>query len=169
MNILLIFFLLIETILSFRTNDFCFLDKSIQKQVVCTKQQCGFDLCSSDEQSCKQINDWYHISQKFISLMNIKKEIRTFYEFLQGIKDCKPREYVSIKKQVCLFEEACATTLKLKQVLNTTMTMPKKCSCKGNLKFKCGKSYCTNNKYTCSKILRSQYDSSYLRAAINKC
>jgi len=98
MNILLIFFLLIETILSFRTNDFCFLDKSIQKQVVCTKQQCGFDLCSSDEQSCKQINDWYHISQKFISLMNIKKEIRTFYEFLQGIKDCKPREYVSIKQ-----------------------------------------------------------------------
>jgi hypothetical protein len=174
---LLMFILLIKLISSFKPSYFCILNQKIQNEVVCKKQQCGFDLCSIDKTSCKNLNNWYGqcINNKdhklFLTNVTINK-IEYFNKFLEEIKECNPNEYISFKKQVCSIKETCQfkQQYELSQLLKPFKLKfkVKPCGCFGKLKFKCGKYYCSDNKYTCNIILKSMIDSTHL-SFINKC
>jgi len=152
-NSIIFYFLLIQVALSLKSNDFCFLNQKNQQLLSCNKQQCGYDLCSPNLNACNLINEWNSISQRFAFLVNIKKELQIFFDFLENIQECKPSQYTNISKQVCSIEEKCKLN-GLKQVLKSASKTPKQCVCTGKLRFVCGKHYCSNNKYTCEKALK---------------
>ena len=162
--------------LNLKANDFCFLSKNLPKQIACKSQQCRTDLCAIDKKTCKYINDWYLVVEKYISGLNIRKNTQKFSEFLkesfESIKECKPSEYIDLNKQVCSIKESCQfnQNYKLSQLLKPFKLKfkIKPCACLGKLKFKCGKYYCSKNKYTCNSILKSIIDSTYL-SFISKC
>jgi hypothetical protein len=158
--IFIILFLINQMTLSIKPNDFCLLNKDIYEKVICKKQQCGFDLCSKDKESCKNLNTWYMIVKTY---MNPKKYI----EYLENIKECEPNMYTSLKENVCSIKIACKFYEQYKH-RKANKSARKLCACSGELNFKCGKNYCTNNKITCTKLNESLVDSTYLKY-INKC
>jgi len=167
---------MIKLILSIKPTYFCILNEKIQDEVVCKKQQCGFDLCSIDQRSCKILNYWYRLYEKQNANLNLNNEtinlVEYFSEFLEEIKECNLNEYTSLKNQVCSIKETCQFNqqYELSQLLKPFKLKfkVKPCACFGKLKFKCGKYYCSDNKYTCNIILKSIIDSTYL-SFISKC
>jgi len=144
---------------SIKPNDFCLLKLEIHEQVVCKKQQCGFDLCSDDEETCKKLNEWYTIVGNY---MDPKKYIQYF----EDIKECKPNEYIKLKGSVCSIKNVCKFYEQFKR--RNQLLKHDQCICSGNLSFKCAKNYCTDNRHTCSKVILFLNDSTYLKH-INKC
>ena len=166
---LIINILTIGFTLSIKPSDFCFLKLEIHQQVVCKKQQCGYDLCSKDEHSCKSLNDWYMLINNYNSYLNTK-DPNKYIKLIQNIKECKPNEYITLNKNVCSIKNNCEfyEQYKLRQLFKAVTLKYKQCLCSGKLSFKCGNYYCTYNKQTCSKLINFLNDSTYLKQ-IKKC
>jgi len=173
--LLKIYLLLVLMTLNLKANDFCFLSKNLPKQIACKSEQCRTDLCAIDKKTCKYINDWYLVVEKYISGLNIRKNTQKFSEFLkesfESIKECKPSEYIDLNKQACSIKESCQfnQNLKLIQLLKPSkLIMPKRCACSGKFSFKCGKYICSDDEKTCNKSFKFLKDMSYIKN-LKKC
>jgi hypothetical protein len=166
--------LFIQKTFSIQPNNFCILNKKIQKQVVCNKQQCGYDLCSNDEKSCKNLNKWYTFVYNMLMIKKVadqyEKEMEKFDQFFGFIKECKPNQYITLNKQVCSIQEICYLNKKyeLRQLLKPSNLKIKPCACLSKLKFRCENNYCSDSKHTCNKANNTLTDLAYLNQ-INKC
>jgi len=154
--IIIIIFNLTVISLSMTPNDFCILNVKIQKNAICMKVQCDFDLCSSSKKLCNKIMVyWYMLPENFYD----------------NINDCKSNEYVSTRNQICSIKETCKfyRQYELRQLLKPFNKLnAKPCACLSKLKYKCGENYCTDSKQSCTKLIHSLTSFAYVKH-INKC
>ena len=163
-SILIVFLLMTQTLQSMKQDLFCFLNKN-NEELICNKYQCGFDLCSSDENACKVLNYWSTLVERYITLFNQEKKPLKYLKYLEEIKNCEPNEYLSLKKDVCSIKQACKYYEQYKQ---RKISKDNKCVCSSRFKYRCAKNYCTENKNSCKKLDIALKDS-YLVKLINKC
>jgi hypothetical protein len=164
----ILYFLLIQYNLSIKPEFFCILTENIENEVRCKAEQCGNNLCSIDYKSCENLNNWFTIVNKYIKEL---KNLKLIDQFLEKINECQPNEYISLKKQICSIEAICSIEKKfeLSQLYKPfKFKTNKSCNCTGQNKIKCGNNYCTDNKYTCAKVINSLNDSTFMKH-INKC
>ena len=99
------------------------------------------------------------------------KKLKIIDQFLEKIKECQPNQYITLKQQICSIEAICSIEKKfeLSQLFKPfRFTTNKTCICTGQNKFKCGNNYCTDNKNTCTKLIKSLNDSTFIKH-VNKC
>ena len=162
--------------------DFCLLNSHIEEEVLCKKTQCGFDLCSTDDKSCEDLNSWTMIIRKYTDKLTQMQKLDKFFD---SLNECKPSQYISLKKQVCSIRETCQlfqqymmnTLVKSSKNKNqnknnnnkqSNKPKPRPCACTGKFSFKCGRYFCTENKSSCITALKSLNDPVYLKH-INNC
>ena len=165
----ILYFLLIQYNLSIKPEYFCILTDNIENEVRCKTEQCGNNLCSIDYKSCEYLNNWFTIVHKYINEM---KKLKIIDQFLEKIKECQPNQYIILKQQICSIEAICSIEkkFKLSQLFKPfRFTTNKSCNCTGHQnKFKCGNNYCTDSKNTCTKLIKSLNDSTFIKH-VNKC
>ena len=171
---LILIFMFIQNSFGIKSINFCIYNKDMEQKAVCKQEQCGFDLCSTDQKSCENLNNWYMILDTYIAKYNTKidtNKVESLNTFLENIKLCTTFQLIYLKKRVCSIEENCKFNqqYELRQLLKPSKLKLKQCACSGRLSFKCGINYCSDNKHTCNKVLKYMSESTKSEKQINNC
>ncbi len=170
MKILEIYFLkfiLIETVILTRTfgpDNFCYLKD--YENSFCERHQCGQNICSIDEESCKNLERWSNLIDKYV--LN-RKKIGKLFNFFSLMKQCQLNDQFRLLPLVCSNAVKCD---KEKQSFLRFMFgfKPKECFCSGKLNHDCGNDFCSLDMKTCEFLFHNKNkNSSLLKRKIKKC
>jgi hypothetical protein len=163
-KIALLLILLIKLIETTKYSDFCYRTRIKNKIKECQennkyKFNCGKDLCSIDQYSCKSLavfsmvtkhqkNEFYYFKNSEKKHLYFKKKLELF---MRSIKDCpKPQDYKWSSNDVCMKTENCFKAYGYG--IWSILMKPDECKCMGKYKYKCNSNLCALNKKACDHL-----------------